>query len=61
LVTVYLSYNAGNSLPFVPTYQIAVQSRTPRSWSTTNEVLIAGRRVGVIGAIEPRMTEQGHP
>jgi virulence factor Mce-like protein len=61
LVTVYLSYNAGNSLPFVPTYQIAVQVPDAQELNDNNEVLVAGRRVGVIYSIEPRMTEQGHP
>jgi virulence factor Mce-like protein len=61
LVTVYLSYNAGNSLPFVPTYQVSVQVPDAQELVDNNEVLVAGRRVGVIYSIEPRMTEQGHP
>jgi phospholipid/cholesterol/gamma-HCH transport system substrate-binding protein len=61
LVTVYLSYNAGNSLPFVPTYDVAVQVPDAQELNDNNEVLVAGRRVGVIYSIEPRMTEQGHP
>jgi virulence factor Mce-like protein len=61
LVTLYLSYNAGNSLPFVPTYQIAVQVPDAQELVDNNEVLVAGRRIGVIYSIEPRMTEQGHP
>jgi virulence factor Mce-like protein len=61
LVTLYLSYNAGNSLPFVPSYQLAVQVPDAQELSDNNEVLVAGRRVGVIYSIEPRMTEQGHP
>ena len=59
LVTVYLSYNAGNSLPFVPTYDVAVQVPDAQELNDNNEVMVAGRRVGVIYSIEPRMTEQG--
>jgi virulence factor Mce-like protein len=61
LVTLYLSYNAGNSLPFVPSYDVAVQVPDAQELSDNNEVMVAGRRVGVIYSIEPRMTEQGHP
>lgn len=61
LVTVYLSYNAGNSLPFVPVYGISVQVPDAQELVDHNEVLVAGRRVGVIRSIEPRMTPQGHP
>jgi phospholipid/cholesterol/gamma-HCH transport system substrate-binding protein len=61
LVTVYLSYNAGNSLPFVPTYQLSVQVPDAQELVDNNEVLVAGRRIGVIYSIEPRMTERGHP
>jgi virulence factor Mce-like protein len=61
LVTLYLSYNAGNSLPFVPAYTVSVQVPDAQELVDNNEVLVAGRRVGVIGSIEPRMTEQGHP
>src|SRR5919198_214980 len=60
-VTVYLSYNAGNSLPFVPTYDVAVQVPDAQELNANNEVMVAGRRVGVIYSIEPKMTEQGHP
>jgi virulence factor Mce-like protein len=61
LVTVYLSYNAGNSLPFVPSYDLAVQVPDAQELNDNNEVMVAGRRVGVISSIEPQMTEQGHP
>jgi len=60
-VTVFLSYNAGNSLPFVPTYDIAVQVPDAQELVDNNEVLVAGRRVGVISSIEPRLDSQGHP
>jgi ABC-type transporter Mla subunit MlaD len=61
IVTVFLSYNAGNSLPFVPTYDIAVRVPDAQELVDNNEVLVAGRRVGVISTIEPQLDQQGHP
>jgi phospholipid/cholesterol/gamma-HCH transport system substrate-binding protein len=60
-VTVFLSYNAGNSLPFVKTYDISVQVPDAQELVDNNEVLVAGRREGVISSIEPRLDSQGHP
>jgi virulence factor Mce-like protein len=60
-VTVFLSYNAGNSLPFVPTYNIAIQVPDAQELVDNNEVMVAGRRVGVIAKIEPHLDQQGHP
>lgn len=60
-VTVFLSYNAGNSLPFVPTYDISVQVPDAQELVDNNEVMVAGRRVGVIATIEPRFDEHGNP
>jgi virulence factor Mce-like protein len=60
-VTVFLSYNAGSSLPFVPTYDISVQVPDAQELVDNNEVLVAGRRVGVISTIEPRLDQHGNP
>jgi virulence factor Mce-like protein len=60
-VTVFLSYNAGNSLPFVPTYDISVQVPDAQELVDNNEVMVAGRRVGVISSIEPHLEQSGHP
>jgi ABC-type transporter Mla subunit MlaD len=60
-VTVFLSYNAGNSLPFVPTYDVSVRVPDAQELVDNNEVLVAGRRVGVIGSIQPEQDSQGHP
>ena len=60
-ITVFLSYNAGSSLPFVPTFNIAVQVPDAQELTDNNEVLVAGRRVGVIAGIEPRLDSQHHP
>jgi virulence factor Mce-like protein len=61
VMAVFLSYNAGNSLPFVPTYQISVQVPDAQELVPNNEVLVGGRRVGVISTIEPRLDEQRRP
>jgi virulence factor Mce-like protein len=61
VVTVFLSYNAGNSLPFVKTYDIAVQVPDAQELAGNNEVLVAGRRVGVISELQPRLDSSGHP
>jgi phospholipid/cholesterol/gamma-HCH transport system substrate-binding protein len=60
-VTVFLSYNAGNSLPFVPTYDLSVRVPDSQELVDNNEVMVAGRRVGVISTIEPQLDQQGHP
>jgi virulence factor Mce-like protein len=60
-VTVFLAYNAGNSLPFVPTYNVSVRVPDAQALVDHNEVLVAGRRVGVIGSIEAHRDSQGHP
>ena len=61
VVTVFLSYNAGNSLPFVKTYDISVQVPDAQELVDHNEVLIAGRRVGMISQLEPKLGPDGRP
>ena len=51
VVAVFLSYNANNGLPFVPTYDVTVQVPTPPGSCPGNEVRIGGKRVGVIEEI----------
>ena len=46
VVAVYLSYNANNGLPFVPTYKIKVVLPTTSGLQASNEVRMAGTRVG---------------
>jgi virulence factor Mce-like protein len=60
-MAVFLSYNAGSSLPFVPFYEIKVQVPDAQELVANNEVLIGGRRVGSIASVEPRLTEEGNP
>jgi virulence factor Mce-like protein len=53
LVAVYLSYNANNGLPFVPTYNIKVQLPSGSELQASNQVRIAGTRVGIISSLTP--------
>src|SRR5271155_2004901 len=52
VVAVYLSYNANNGLPFVPTYNIKVVLPQTSGLQSSNEVRIGGTRVGIIEKIE---------
>ena len=51
VVAVFLSYNANNGLPFVPTYDVTVQVPDGAGLVRGNEVRIGGKRVGVIEEI----------
>ena len=51
VVAVFLSYNANNGLPFVPTYNIKVVLPEAAGLQPSNQVRIAGSRVGVINSM----------
>jgi virulence factor Mce-like protein len=51
LVAVFLSYNANNGLPFVPTYNIKVELPEGAGLQPSNQVRIAGTRVGVVSSL----------
>ena len=53
VVAVFISYNANNGLPFVPTYNLKVALAETSGLQPTNQVRIAGTRVGVVGSISP--------
>ncbi len=61
VVAVFLSYNANNGLPFVPTYDVTVQVPDAAGLVRGNEVRIGGKRVGVIEEINAVETESGDP
>jgi virulence factor Mce-like protein len=48
VVAVFLSYNANNGLPFVPTYDLTVQVPDAAGLVPGNEVRVGGKRVGTI-------------
>lgn len=53
VVAVFLSYNANNGLPFVPTYDIKVVLPETSGLQKANQVRIAGTRVGIVSALTP--------
>jgi virulence factor Mce-like protein len=53
VVAVFLSYNANNGLPFVPTYNVKVELPEASGLQPSNQVRIAGTRVGIVGSLEP--------
>ncbi|HYM45871.1 MAG TPA: MlaD family protein [Solirubrobacteraceae bacterium] len=55
VVAVFLSYNANNGLPFVPTYDIKVVLPETSGLQKANQVRIAGVRVGLVSALTPHL------
>jgi virulence factor Mce-like protein len=53
VVAVFLSFNANNGLPFVPTYDIKVELPETSGLQKANQVRIAGTRVGIISSLTP--------
>jgi virulence factor Mce-like protein len=53
VVAVFLSYNANNGLPFVPTYNIKVELPEASGLQPSNQVRIAGTRVGLVSSLSP--------
>jgi virulence factor Mce-like protein len=51
VVAVFLSYNANNGLPFVPTYNIKVELPEASGLQQSNQVRIAGSRVGLVSGL----------
>jgi virulence factor Mce-like protein len=54
VVAVFLSYNANNGLPFVPTYNINVELPEASGLQKANQVRIAGSRVGIVSGLKAR-------
>jgi ABC-type transporter Mla subunit MlaD len=59
IVAVFLAYNANNGLPFVPTYDLWIQTPDAANLVTGNEVRIGGDRVGIIDQIIPVAHKNG--
>jgi virulence factor Mce-like protein len=53
VVAVFISYNANNGLPFVPTYNVKVVLPEASGLDPSNQVRVAGTRVGIVGSLEP--------
>ena len=48
VVAVYLSYNANNGLPFVPSYHVKVELPEASGLESSNQVREGGNRIGVV-------------
>ncbi len=59
VVAMFLSYNANQGLPFVPSYQLKLQSPSAANLVRGNEVRVGGARVGAVDAIEARRRPDG--
>jgi ABC-type transporter Mla subunit MlaD len=59
IVAVFLSYNANQGLPFVPTTELKVRLGSGANLVRGNEVRAGGTRVGVIGAMRPVALDDG--
>jgi virulence factor Mce-like protein len=53
VVAVFLSYNANNGLPFVPTYNLKVELPEASGLQNANQVRIGGSRVGIVSSLSP--------
>jgi virulence factor Mce-like protein len=58
-VAVFLSYNANQGLPFVPTYKVSVEVQDAAGLVKGNEVRIGGKRVGSIEEINGEVGRSG--
>jgi virulence factor Mce-like protein len=58
VVAVFLSYNANNGLPFVPTYNIKVELAQTAGLQPSNQVRIAGTRVGLVSTLTPHQNKR---
>ena len=54
VVAVFISYNANNGLPFVPTYDIKVELPEASGLQNANQVRLGGTRVGLITGLNPK-------
>lgn len=59
VVAVFLSYNANQGLPFVPTYDFKVLLPDSSNLVRGNEVRIGGKRVGLVSTVEAKQERDG--
>jgi len=60
-VAMFISYNANNGLPFVPTYTLIATAPNADNLLPGGQVLIGGRRVGFVQSIQPDLDDDGTP
>jgi ABC-type transporter Mla subunit MlaD len=58
VVAVFLSYNANNGLPFVPTYNIKVALPEASGLQPANQVRIGGQRVGIVESLSAHQNKR---
>jgi virulence factor Mce-like protein len=61
LVAIFITYNANNGLPFVPTYQIDAVVKDADLLGHNAEVRIGGKRVGLVSEMRAVPTRTGRP
>jgi virulence factor Mce-like protein len=59
LVAVFLSYNANQGLPFVPSYKLTAETPSAANLVRGNEVRIGGTRVGTVDSIGVERRDDG--
>jgi virulence factor Mce-like protein len=59
IVAVFLSYNANQGLPFVPTYSVNAEVPSASELVVGNDVKIGGSRVGAVSSIAPKTLKSG--
>ena len=59
LVAVFLSYNANQGLPFVPSYKLTAEMPSAANLVRGNEVRIGGTRVGTVDSIGVERRDDG--
>ena len=59
IVAVFLSYNANQGLPFVPTYQLKAEMPSAANLVVGNDVKIGGTRVGTVSSLTPKTQKDG--
>ena len=59
IVAVFLSYNANQGLPFVPTYELKAQTPSAANLVRGNDVRIGGVRIGTVDSITAERRDDG--
>src|SRR3954453_18389172 len=59
IVAVFLSYNANQGLPFVPTYQLKAEMPSAANLVVGNDVKIGGTRVGTVSSVARKTGRDG--
>jgi virulence factor Mce-like protein len=61
IVAVFITYNAKDGLPFVPTYEVTFTVPDAGGLAAGREIRIAGKRVGVVTEVRGGTSDDGKP